>query len=172
MPAQGLCEKELLYKFALKISNLQELYLKKKLVMDPYEFYRWVICKSLRSDLHNALSNSRNSLSGIIRSMGDDSDQADPVFRTIVLYWASLTGNENKFGKHKKTGSRSQAIAPKLSAAPREGSHTSSRLGGRDLALRISRLEMRRRKRRDQTSRPQVYAGVNAHRAENARAKL
>lgn len=171
MPAQGLCEKELLYKFALKISNLQELHLKKKLVMDPYEFYRWVICKTLRSDLHNALSNSRNSLLGVIRSMGDDSSQADPVFRTIVLYWASLTGKENKFGKHKKAGSRSKAITPKLSATP-EASRSGAGLGGRDLALGISRLEMRRRKRRDQANPPQVYAGVNAHRAEKATAKL
>ncbi|OAR00321.1 hypothetical protein LLEC1_01015 [Akanthomyces lecanii] len=170
MPAQGLCEKELLYKFALKISNLQQLYQKKKLAMDPYDFYRWVICKKLKSDLQNALSNSRNSLSALIRSLGDDGGQSDPVFRAIVLYWASLTGKDNRFGGHKKP-SRLRTQPSKLSMPDRETSHAEVSPGGRDLARRLSRLELRKKRRR-KTNQPPVYSGVNAHRAEKVAAKL
>ncbi|EGX93880.1 subunit IV of cytochrome c oxidase [Cordyceps militaris CM01] len=184
MPPKGLCEKELLYKLALKISNLQELFQKKKLSMDPYDFYRWTICKNLKTDLHNALNNSHNGLTGLIRTMGDDGKHADPVFRTIVLYWASLTGNENKFGKNKKASTpraRSETrtrLGPCSAREPRsklyEKQHPPSAyrgLGGRDLASLSSHNKMmQRRKRRnlakEEAARPKVFEGVNAHRAE------
>ncbi|OAA53136.1 subunit IV of cytochrome c oxidase [Cordyceps fumosorosea ARSEF 2679] len=162
LPAQGLCEKELLYKLALKISNLQKLYQKKKLVMNPYDFYRWAICRNMKSDPHNALHNSRNSITGTIRTMGDDGAHADQVFRTIVLYWASITGNENKFGKSKN---HSQQRRPRMMT---ESSRDSAGRGGRDVAYRISRLETKRTRRRDLSARPQLFGGVNAHRAAMA----
>ncbi|KAJ3486422.1 hypothetical protein NLG97_g6619 [Lecanicillium saksenae] len=166
MPPGGLCEKELLYKFALKISNLQDLYKKQKLTMDPYDFYRWAICKNLKSDLHNAVNHTRNGLTGVIRTLGDDGPHADRVFRTIVLYWASLTGNENKFGKQ-KGGQRARRLGNGSATPVRNLPQEKIGLGGRDLALRISRLEMRRRRRHAATVKTAVYQGVNAHRAAN-----
>ncbi|KAM3504315.1 hypothetical protein MY11210_008397 [Beauveria gryllotalpidicola] len=170
--------KELLYKFALKISNLQELYQKKKLTMDPYDFYRWAICKNLKSDLHSTLDNSRKRLKGIIRTMGDDGGQADQGFRAIVLYWASLTGNENKFGKNKVCRSRelrkpsTQKTAAKLAS---NFNYEKVDVRGRELAHAISHAKERDRKRREladrEANRPRIYGGVNAHRAERGISK-
>ncbi|KAM3527275.1 hypothetical protein MY4038_006434 [Beauveria bassiana] len=177
MPADGLCEKELLYKFALKISNLQELYRMKKLTMDPYDFYRWAICKNLKSDLHSALDNSRKMLKGIIRTMGDDGGQADQGFRTIVLYWASLTGNERKFGKNKACRVRKlgRPSNPKTGKLASYANHQKVDVKGRELAHEISHSKERARKRRQladrEANRPKIYGGVNAHRAERGISK-
>ncbi|KAM3495215.1 hypothetical protein MY3957_001446 [Beauveria namnaoensis] len=177
MPADGLCEKELLYKFALKISNLQELYRMKKLTMDPYDFYRWAICKNLKSDLLNALSNYRKLLKGIIRTMGDDGRQADQGFRTIVLYWASLTGNERKFGKNKACRVRKlgRPSNPKTGKLASYANHEKVDVKGRELAHEISTSKERARKRRQladrEANRPKIYGGVNAHRAERGISK-
>lgn len=165
MPPQGVCEKELLYKFALKISNLQDLFQKQKLGMDPYDFYRWVVCKNLKSDLHNAMNHTRNGLTGVIRSLGDDSAQSDRVFRCIVLYWASLTGNENKFRKQKKGSQREEQTTRtrhEWSTTPEQD--VSAQANSRDLARNLSRLEARRRRRHNRSVTP-IFGGVNAHRA-------
>ncbi|KAM3432415.1 hypothetical protein NHJ13734_006880 [Beauveria thailandica] len=168
---------ELLYKFALKISNLQKLYQMKKLTMDPYDFYRWAICKNLKTDLHSAVINSRKMLKGIIRTMGDDGGQADQRFRTIVLYWASLTGNEKKFGKNKpcrvrKLGKPSTSKTAKLASYV---NREKADVRGRELAHGISHSKERdaRRRRLDdrEANRPKIYGGVNAHRAERGISK-
>lgn len=177
MPADGLCEKELLYKLALKISNLQELFQMKKLTMDPYDFYRWAICKNLNSDLLSVLYNSRKLLKGIIRTMGDDGGQADQGFRTIVLYWASLTGNERKFGKNKARRVRKlgKPSTPKTAKLASYAIHEKVDSKGRELAYGISHSKERDRKRRRladrEAGRPKIYGGVNAHRAERGISK-
>ncbi|PMB64445.1 hypothetical protein BM221_009834 [Beauveria bassiana] len=145
--------------------------------MDPYDFYRWAICKNLKSDLHSALDNSRKMLKGIIRTMGDDGGQADQGFRTIVLYWASLTGNERKFGKNKACRVRKpgRPSNPKTGKLASYANHQKVDVKGRELAHEISHSKERARKRRQladrEANRPKIYGGVNAHRAERGISK-
>ncbi|KAJ2978569.1 hypothetical protein NQ176_g3747 [Zarea fungicola] len=167
LPASGLCEKELLYKMALKISNLCDLHKMNKLAMDPYDFYRWAVCRNLDASLEYKLSSSKATLKSIIRSMGDESGtrrSTDEGFRTLVLYWASLTNNEKKFRKpgSKRVRSRSS------------NSGISTSLGGAKSASRQAAMEMKRRlelqprQRKKQTAAAVQgvgYTGVNALRA-------
>lgn len=171
LPPEGLCEKELLYKMALSISKLRDLHMKNKLAMDPYEFFRWVVCRNLKSSLRQILGKNATSARAVISSMGNEGTRAhgDEVFRTTVLYWAQLTNNSNKFRANAAKTSRPRRKLPDA----REGTHVSIAQSGRDLARRLSQLEMRRR-RRHQKSRgapppPPVYSGVNAMRAAQAK---
>ncbi|KAM3552560.1 hypothetical protein ARSEF4850_007337 [Beauveria asiatica] len=154
-----------------------ELYQMKKLTMDPYDFYRWAICKNLKTDLHSALINSRKMLKGIIRTMGDDGGQADQRFRTIVLYWASLTGNERKFGKNKPCRVRKlgKPSIPKTAKLASYVNREKADVRGRELAHGISHSKERDGKRRRlddrEANRPKIYGGVNAHRAERGTSK-
>jgi hypothetical protein len=43
LPVAGLCEQEIMYKMACKVSDLQVLHKNGELAMDPFEFYRFQV---------------------------------------------------------------------------------------------------------------------------------
>lgn len=171
LPPGGLCEKDLLYKMACKISNLCDLYKTGKLAMDPYDFYRWAVCRNLdRRILRNLRTPRRLAVKSVIRSLGDDSSTCksnDEEFRTMVLYWANLTDQEKRFRNPGSKRVRHRSSVP-------SNSRISTSLGGPKSADRRAAIEMKRRlegqpRQRKKKTAAAVqgvgYTGVNALRA-------
>lgn len=111
MPEGGLCEQELMYKVACKISDLYVLHQKGQLAMDPWDFIRWRIALKLESLLH-PLESGRHLIKRVILNLADDngngasSKYQDHVFRRIILYSAGLQGNKLRYGSKKSTKSK------------------------------------------------------------------
>lgn len=110
LPAEGLCEQEIAYKLACKISDLQVLRNKGELAMDPFDFIRWRISKKiLEKDIWKR-SSAHNPIRSIITKLGDDGPigsgkhYEDPLFRAAILRSARYQDTEAKYGAKKSKG--------------------------------------------------------------------
>jgi hypothetical protein len=113
LPAEGLCEQEIAYKLARKISDLRVLRNKGELAMDPFDFIRWRISKKiLEKDIWKRAA-THNPIRSIITKLGDDGpigsgkQYEDPLFRAAILRSAEHQGTVRKYGA--KKGKEGQA---------------------------------------------------------------
>lgn len=105
LPLQGLCQQELLYKLACKISDMQDLHKLGFLTMDPYDFVRWRINRTLADRLPNVVAPGARFTTGIIRALGDPNvtksglrrGKVDAVFREAVILAAAHGGRLGSF---------------------------------------------------------------------------
>lgn len=113
LPPVGLCQQELLYKLACKISDMKDLHKMGFLKMDPYEFVRWRVNRSLANQLPNAVATGVKLITGIIRALGDPNVtkrglrrlKVDALFREAVILAAAYGG---RLGAFKKRGNESR----------------------------------------------------------------
>ncbi|KPM36391.1 hypothetical protein AK830_g10164 [Neonectria ditissima] len=147
LPPIGLCQKEIMYKLACKVSDLRELYNRQELSMDPWDFLRWRIT--------------------VIYKICDDSgnEQAqkyeDRLLRMAVLRSAQYRDKLANYGSKnvtkpgvgsKKPSSRVQKTASRIQQPAR-----------REPARPASQL---RRERQERPASATGYSGVNGFREE------
>lgn len=105
LPLQGLCQQELLYKLACKISDMKDLQQLGFLAMDPYDFVRWRVNRTLAHQLPNIVAPGARFTAGIIRALGDPNVtktglrrvKVDAVFREAVILAAAHGGRLGSF---------------------------------------------------------------------------
>lgn len=162
LPIGGLCEQELMYKIACKVSDLQVLRSKGELTMDPFEFYRFQIANQIEKNLSHPGQSARGFIKTIIRTLGDDDTKGgrfqDSTFRTIVTRAALYTGRSNHYGSKnsKKPGQIYRNFA------------TPYRRRNPPVLPRMSpdaKRERRRKKLSKRDEEPSIYTGVNAYRS-------
>ncbi|EHK20619.1 uncharacterized protein TRIVIDRAFT_58866 [Trichoderma virens Gv29-8] len=156
LPPDGLCQKEVMYRLACKISDLQHLYRRGELAMDPFDFIRWRIIKKAGSLLEKPGDTPKNFIRTVVYKLCDPDSQAtgakvyhDSVMRQAVLLSAAQRnhlGNYGSKGKHRKNSATQQRPLPYREAASRA----------------VARPVQRRAR---PAAGPPIYAGVNAFRA-------
>ncbi|PNY23397.1 Uncharacterized protein TCAP_06658 [Tolypocladium capitatum] len=107
MPREGLCQKELMYRLACRVSDFICLQNEGHLRMDPWDFIRWRLCirlsEILRHPGENAKSFLRNAIYKLCDRSMDGNRYEDPIMRDAVLISADIQsrlGVFNKSGKH------------------------------------------------------------------------
>ncbi|KAF9776038.1 hypothetical protein IL306_005815 [Fusarium sp. DS 682] len=169
LPIEGLCEKELMYKLACKVSDLRVLRLKGELVMDPWDFLRWRIAKKMQSMFTISAQSGRDVIKRIVHSICDDSGPngssrtyEDPLLRAAIIRSAGYQGRLASFHKPGDKGRKGKAgtagmgriIQRRPKVEPLATTHTPQ--------ANTSRVE----KRVKRSTQPSTYGGVNAYRAK------
>ncbi|KAM0430951.1 hypothetical protein ACHAPT_005585 [Fusarium lateritium] len=174
LPSEGLCQKELMYRLACKISDLRVLHERHELAMDPWDFIRWRIAKKIGSFVNMPGHSVKDNLRTIIYKICEDggSNPSTKQYEDVLLRVAILrsAGYQNRIGSFTaKNGSKTRAKAngarsaqPRFRVAsghlPQSGSffNTSSYTSSR--VQPPARVEKR--------PQPTTYQGVNAYRAQ------
>lgn len=175
LPPDGLCQKEVMYRLACKISDLQHLYRGGELAMDPFDFIRWRIIKKAGSLLEKPGDTPKNFIRTVVYKLCDPDSQAagakvyhDSVMRQAVLLSAAQRnhlGNYGSKGKHRKNSATQQRPLSYREAVPRQRAKLSRDdiVDNRPEASRALARPVQRRAR--PAAGPPIYAGVNAFRA-------
>ncbi|TFB06404.1 hypothetical protein CCMA1212_001377 [Trichoderma ghanense] len=185
MPPGGLCQKELMYRLACKISDLKHLHRTGFLAMDPFDFIRWRLLKKAASFMPNPGDNPKRSIRTIVYKLCDDSvnilskQYQDSVMRHAVLMSAAqrnqlaIYGPRGRTRKYWLTDQRGSPYSTRAVASPQK-----SRLTEEDVVDHhsASPLPLARRAERRAAARARalgaaasttpIYAGVNAFRAQ------
>ncbi|RDA88190.1 hypothetical protein CP532_6817 [Ophiocordyceps camponoti-leonardi (nom. inval.)] len=178
LPPAGLCEKEIMYRLACKVSELRTLQEKGYLTMDPWDFLRWRIATKVQEHLRHPGDRAHSFIKSVIMRLWDADDgknrntYADPLMREAAIRAANVSNRPNLY-KKPKTGR-----LPSASSTSRQPkTSTTGRKRGRPKGPTLEELrEARRRERRERMAaipsmyREPVYSGVNAYRA-NQRAQ-
>ncbi|KHO01232.1 uncharacterized protein MAM_00233 [Metarhizium album ARSEF 1941] len=164
LPSEGLCQKELMYRVACKISDLKVLNDRGVLAMDAWHFIRWRIGRKLEERLGHQCETARNFVRTIIYKLCDEpkfdsAGYVDSVMRQAVLVSAQYQGRMSRF-KIDGTKADKSAAGPVKSALP----HGCTREAGRQRASRgpAQRAEKRHQRRARLAAQSGSYQGVNA----------
>lgn len=170
LPAKGLCQKELMYRVACKISDLKVLNDKGSLAMDAWDFIRWRIGLKIAERMSHPGQNGKNFVRTIIYKLCDEAKETvlggyeDTVIREAVLLSARYQGRISSF-KIKGTAE------PKSSRPSITGMHCAKRRRRRrsDISPPEPRAAVREEERQERRARLAAqtggYQGVNAFRA-------
>lgn len=167
LPAQGLCEQEIMYLLGCKMSDLQRLADVGKLAMEPWDFLRWRIGELLLRRKKKSFPGGNDDVKKVIHNIVSESSE-DPLFRQIILYSARLGGRYYSFGPRKKDGEyriHGKGIIARLASRPA----APTRRGNIETAQDLKRMEEFRRRRAEHRARLAQnssggYQGVNAYR--------
>lgn len=107
LPLEGLCSKDLMYKLACKISDLQCLRDRGELAMDPFDFIRWRVGLKLHPKLSYKTPSGREFVKTIISQIFEGAGTTttprpyhDPLLRAAIMRSAGYQGRLNSYGKH------------------------------------------------------------------------
>lgn len=152
LPRGGLCQRELMYKLAVKVSDLRVLRERGFLQMDPFDFLRWRVSLQIGKPT-NFGRRADAMVRPIINQLfeyheGEKTKEfEDPILREAVLKSAKLQGRENSFkefkpaqAKHKE--SSRQSVLPIRKRGRHSGSivrsHRAYRVAGAKAATTTS----------------------------------
>ncbi|EGR50332.1 uncharacterized protein TRIREDRAFT_105346 [Trichoderma reesei QM6a] len=158
LPSSGLCQMELMYRLACKISDLQHLYRMGALAMDPFDFIRWRLIKKAASFMRNPGDNPKKSIRTIVYKLCDDSvgvmsrPYQDSVMRHAVLMSAAQRNHLSAYGPRGRWR--------KYWLSDKRDSPYSTRARSQRHAAALARA------RAAAASTGPVYTGVNAFRAQ------
>ncbi|EGU87549.1 hypothetical protein FOQG_09367 [Fusarium oxysporum f. sp. raphani 54005] len=171
LPAEGLCEQELMYKLACKVSDLRVLHDKGELAMDPWDFLRWRIAKKMQSMFTMSAQSGRDVIKRIVFSICEDSGSKgaskiyeDPTLRAAIIRSA---GYQGRLASFRKPGDKSRITKTKTNTAGM-GSiiQRRSKVDPIPSALIRQSALSRSDKRQKRSTQPSTYGGVNAYRAQ------
>ncbi|RBQ67679.1 hypothetical protein FVER14953_08991 [Fusarium verticillioides] len=173
LPTDGLCEQELMYKLACKVSDLRVLHDKGELAMDPWDFLRWRIAKKIQSRFIMSAQSGRDIIKRIIFSICEDSSSKsaskhyeDPKLRAAIIRSA---GYQGRLASFRKAGDRNRVSKVKTNtntAGIGRITQRRSKLDPIPSALSRESALSRSDKRQKRLSQPSTYGGVNAYRAQ------
>ncbi|KAJ4213806.1 hypothetical protein NW759_010804 [Fusarium solani] len=192
LPDDGLCQKEIMYRLACKISDLRVLHEKNELAMDPWDFMRWRISKKILSFITFHGSSARDNIRTIVYKICEDCGSSPNMkqYEDILLRAAILrsAGYQNRIASFTTKGEKAKASSsgsaqPRSRVAsggrPRTGSfsnivsNTSSRPRAGSFSNAASNTSSqpalpppRVDKHRPQ---PSTYMGINAWREQKRR---
>lgn len=169
LPAAGLCEQEIMYKLACKISDLQTLQRRKKLAMDPFDFLRWRI--HLKLAKHHFLEPARNgrmAIRAIIRQLcekeHDRNKYHDPTMRKAAR---AAAWYEGRLGSYKDGKETKPSSKPRVPYRPNHGRPIpiqSLKVEQNSVRRKEEVLAKRRARLKEFADRPSAYCGVNKFR--------
>lgn len=118
LPREGLCDQELMYKLACKVSNMQTLEKVGYLKMDPWDFIRWRVNNLLSHELPHAAARGTTIIKTIVSRLGShqetNSGFVDPYMRELVLFAARFERRTNCYGSKRERAVRDRATADAL----------------------------------------------------------
>lgn len=169
LPVEGLCQKELMYRVACKISDLKILNEKGSLAMDAWDFIRWRIGLKIAERINHLGENGKRFVRTIIYKLCDEDKQAtsggyeDSIMRQAVLISARY---QNRISSFKTKGT----AEPGGSQPPFTGKHRVRRSRHRSNNTQhettvATRQEERQERRARLAAQTGSYQGVNAFRA-------
>ncbi|EFY92318.1 hypothetical protein J3459_008052 [Metarhizium acridum] len=175
LPLEGLCQKELMYRVACKISDLKVLNDRGILAMDAWDFIRWRIGRKLEERLDRPGQSGRHFVRTIIYKLCDESKYSSTAYEDSVMRQAVLVSAQfqNRIASFKTSATKAgnSAAMPVDSATPRRSTNEANRkrnrrTGGPQLGQNASaqRAEERRQRRAQLAARSGSYQGVNAFR--------
>ncbi|KAI1032979.1 hypothetical protein LB504_006610 [Fusarium proliferatum] len=171
LPTNGLCEQELMYKLACKVSDLRVLHHKGELAMDPWDFLRWRIAKKIQSNFTMSAPSGRDIIKRIIFSICEDSssksaskDYEDPKLRAAIIRSAGYQGRLASFCKpgDKNRITKIKTKATGIGRTTQRRSKADPVPSARNREPALSRSD----KRQTRSAQPSTYGGVNAYRAQ------
>lgn len=137
MPPQGLCDMDLMYKLACKISGLAVLNKHGIMAMDCWDFIRWRISIAIRERLGGFGSAKDIVRSLIFKIFEDNSD--DLIMREAVLLSAKYQGSLNRYknyGRKVKTATQPNRNTPTQNRQPAADTARPLEMSARDEARR------------------------------------
>jgi hypothetical protein len=179
MPPNGLCQKELMYRVACKISDLKVLNDVEVLAMDAWDFIRWRIGLKIAEGLSHPGQNGKKFVRTVIYKLCDEETHSrpgyeDPIMREAVLQSALRQGRLASFKSEGGKARQSQATVVQAYAES-AGTHQAGRIRRqrrpqvgastiRNSNTAAQRDEERRRRRAQLAAQSGSYQGVNAFR--------
>ncbi|KAF5236368.1 hypothetical protein FANTH_11320 [Fusarium anthophilum] len=171
LPTDGLCEQELMYKLACKVSDLRVLHDKGELAMDPWDFLRWRVSKKIQSMCTMSAQSGKDIIKRIIFSICEDSSSKsaskiyeDPKLRAAIIRSA---GYQGRLASFHKPGDKNRITKAKTNTACLGRiAHRRSKADPIPSTLSREPALSRSDKRQKRLSQPSTYGGVNAYRAQ------
>ncbi|TWU76135.1 hypothetical protein ED733_007952 [Metarhizium rileyi] len=176
LPLRGLCQKEIMYRVACKISDLELLHDRGILTMNAWDFIRWRIGLKIAERLEHPGQNGREFVRTVIYKLCDESrcgfaGYGDPVMRQAVLISAQYQGRLASF-KTESTKTCNSGAGLMDSALPwRDANEANGRRRRRNAdssqtgrAITTRRADERRQRRARLAAQSGHYQGVNAFR--------
>ncbi|KAF4501156.1 acyl- thioesterase ii [Fusarium agapanthi] len=171
LPTDGLCEQELMYKLACKVSDLRVLYDKGELAMDPWDFLRWRVSKKIQSMCTMSAQSGKDIIKRIIFSICEDSSSKsaskiyeDPKLRAAIIRSA---GYQGRLASFRKPGDKNRITKANTNTVGLGRiTHRRSKVDPIPSALSREPALSRSDKRQKRLSQPSTYGGVNAYRAQ------
>ncbi|KJZ76855.1 hypothetical protein HIM_03732 [Hirsutella minnesotensis 3608] len=174
LPPDGLCHRDIMYRLACKISDLQILHQKGLLTMDPWDFFRWRIHLKVKERQTFPGKTLSESLRSIVYRLCDDygpqNPYADPIMREAVVFAAKFSGRIASYKRKEcSQGQYVQAAVerqnrPKTVTTRRP--HSISRAATHQAQLEAAQRARMERRARLRAAQPSTYQGVNAFRAQ------
>ncbi|KAM5354025.1 hypothetical protein ACJ41O_000675 [Fusarium nematophilum] len=174
LPDEGLCQKEIMYRLACKVSDLRVLKDRRELAMDPWDFIRWRISRKIRAFVTAPWQSAQYNIRTIVYKICEDAGTGHPaqqkyedrLLRNAILQSARYQGRLGSFNlknnKQKVIGG-GPPTRPRTSSGQRNRSGTLSTAVSRPLPLPAGGVGSK--EKREKVSRPSEYQGVNAFRA-------
>ncbi|CEJ91802.1 hypothetical protein VHEMI07493 [[Torrubiella] hemipterigena] len=118
LPREGLCDQEIMYKLACKVSNMQTLEKFGYLKMDPWDFIRWRVNNLLTHELPHAAARGTTIIKTIVSRLGShqetNSGFVDPYMRELVLFAARFEQRSNCYGSRRAKAVRDRPTVEAL----------------------------------------------------------
>ncbi|KAF4332737.1 acyl thioesterase ii [Fusarium beomiforme] len=169
LPTEGMCEKELMYKLACKVSDLRVLRLKGELAMDPWDFLRWRVAKKMQSMFTMSAQSGRDIIKRIVHSICDASgpnsssrQYEDPLLRAAIIRSAGYQGRLASFHKPVDKDRKGKTTLSGMRHIGQGRPQIEPVSTTRQPQVNTSRVE----KRVKRSSQPSTYGGVSAYRAQ------
>ncbi|PHH91365.1 hypothetical protein CDD83_726 [Cordyceps sp. RAO-2017] len=170
MPEDGFCVKELMYRLACKVSDLQVLQRKGFLAMDPWDFIRWRVGLKIQERLTFPGERAVSFMRTVVYKLCDDGDavtnpHGDPIMRQAAILAAKC---QNRMGNY-KTPKPSTTNGDPRPPPPPPPKKKRGRPGTRQARMEkeARAVEERRQERRARLAAvPSTYQGVNAFKAQ------
>ncbi|RSL76467.1 hypothetical protein CEP51_009930 [Fusarium floridanum] len=179
LPDDGLCQKEIMYRLACKISDLRVLHEKHELAMDPFDFMRWRISKKILSFIPFPGSSARDNIRTIVYKICEDcgsnpnmKQYEDVLLRSAILRSAGYQNRIASFttkvdkAKPKAHNSGNTHPRPRVSSGGRPRAGSFSNVAPNTSSSRPTLPPPRVDKHRPQ---PSAYMGINAWREQRRR---
>lgn len=169
LPAAGLCDQEIMYKLACKISDLQTLQKQKHLAMDPFDYLRWRI--HLKFVKHRYVGPARNgsaAIKAIIRQLCEKQSETNRYHDHVMRKAARAAAwFEGRLGSYKDEKKAKLSCKPSLPYRPNHGRPLplDSLKGEQEHVTRKDEVLAKRHARHKKfADRPFAYGGVNRFR--------
>ncbi|OAA40964.1 hypothetical protein NOR_05546 [Metarhizium rileyi] len=176
LPLRGLCQKEIMYRVACKISDLELLHDRGILTMNAWDFIRWRIGLKIAERLEHPGQNGREFVRTVIYKLCDESrcgfaGYGDPVMRQAVLISAQYQGRLASFKTESTKTCNSGAGLMDSALSWRDANEANGRRRRRNAdgsqtgrAITTRRADERRQRRARLAAQSGHYQGVNAFR--------
>lgn len=172
LPVYGLCQKEMMYRIACKISDLKVLNSKGILKMDAWDFLRWRVHLRINEKINHIGESAKGFVRSTIFNLFDhqDGSATNSVMREAILLSAQYQNRLASFRTHandrKTPGTTVQKYLKGPTTKPPPGQLVHQPSLSKAVIRQRVKMDARSERRRLLKAQPGTYQGVNAFRAQ------